>query len=68
MLDTFDFESAQFKELFATKSTWGKRGNNGHGGWTTKRSFDGLVRRLLHAMNTNDEFVVVMGVSLWTQK
>lgn len=31
------------------------------GGWTTTRSFDGLVRRLLHAMMTNDTFTVVMG-------
>lgn len=33
----------------------------GAGGWTTKRSFDGLVRRLLHAMMTQDTFTVVMG-------
>jgi len=38
-----------------------KRGNRGNGGWTTKRSFDGLVRRLLHAMMTQDTFTVVMG-------
>jgi hypothetical protein len=30
------------------------------GGWTTKRSFDGLVRRLLHAMMTKDTFTVVV--------
>ena len=36
-----------------------KRGSRGNGGWTTKRSFDGLVRRLLHAMMTNDTFTVV---------
>merc|ERR1719491_1213110 len=38
-----------------------KRGDRGNGGWTTKRSFDGLVRRLLHAMMTQDTFTVVMG-------
>jgi hypothetical protein len=30
------------------------------GGWTTDRSWDGLVRRLLHAIVTNDDFVVVV--------
>lgn len=30
------------------------------GGWTTKRSFKGLVRRLLHAMLTRDTFTVVL--------
>lgn len=38
-----------------------RRGSRGNGGWTTKRSFDGLVRRLLHAMMTQDTFTVVMG-------
>ena len=33
------------------------------GGWTTSRSFKGLVKRLLHAMMTNDSFTVVMGGS-----
>eukprot|EP00980_Cylindrotheca_fusiformis_P009916 scaffold2194_cov130-Cylindrotheca_fusiformis.AAC.12 len=36
-------------------------GDRGGGGWTTERSFDGLVRRLLHAMMTSDTFTVVMG-------
>lgn len=31
------------------------------GGWTTQRSFDGLVRRILHALVTRDTFTVVMG-------
>ncbi len=38
-----------------------KRGDRGNGGWTTKRSEEGLVRRLLHAMMTSDTFTVVMG-------
>jgi hypothetical protein len=38
-----------------------KRGDKGNGGWTTNRSFDGLIRRLLHAIMTNDTFTVVMG-------
>lgn len=40
---------------------YGKNGDQGSGGWTTRRSFDGLVRRLLHAMMTQDTFTVVMG-------
>ncbi len=31
------------------------------GGWTTKKSFDGLSRRLIHAMMTNDSFTIVLG-------
>jgi hypothetical protein len=40
---------------------YSKRGDHGNGGWTTARSMDGLVRRLLHAIMTNDTFTVVMG-------
>jgi len=31
------------------------------GGWTTSSSFEGLARRLTHAMMTRDTFTVVMG-------
>ena len=37
-----------------------KHGARDIGGWTTKRSSDGLVRRLLHAMLTRDTFTVVL--------
>jgi hypothetical protein len=37
-----------------------RRGDRGDGGWTTKRSYGGLVRRLLHAMMTSDTFTVVL--------
>ena len=40
---------------------YAKRGARGNGGWTTARSHDGLVRRLLHAIMTNDSFTVVLG-------
>lgn len=36
------------------------KADRGIGGWTTKRSFEGLVRRLLHAIMTNDTFAVVV--------
>ena len=51
--EDLSLDSAQPPEKFR------KKGNRGNGGWTTKRSFDGLVRRLLHAMMTNDTFTVV---------
>jgi hypothetical protein len=35
------------------------------GGWTTQRGADGLARRLLHAIMTNDEFVVVVVGAPW---
>lgn len=38
-----------------------RTGKRMQGGWTTEKSADGLVRRILHAMHTNDEFVVVLG-------
>jgi len=38
-----------------------RSGSMAGGGWTTKASFHGLVKRLLHAMMTNDSFTVVMG-------
>lgn len=37
----------------------GSEGGGG-GGWTTSRSHEGLIRRLLHAFQTNDDFTVVM--------
>ena len=35
--------------------------NNDKGGWTAQRSWDGLKRRLLHAIMTEDSFVFAMG-------
>jgi hypothetical protein len=32
-----------------------------NGGWTTRKSLDGLSRRLIHAMMTNDSFTIVLG-------
>ena len=37
------------------------RGPPDNGGWTTKRSMQGLARRLLHAMMTRDTFTFIMG-------
>jgi len=39
---------------------YGVGGTRGNGGWTTERSFDGLVRRLLHAIHTSDQFTIVL--------
>jgi len=38
-----------------------RSGQRLRGGWTTSTSADLLIRRVLHAMHTNDEFVVVLG-------
>ena len=37
------------------------KGPPDNGGWTTKRSMQGLARRLLHAMMTRDTFTLIMG-------
>lgn len=66
-------EAARFKMFHWTKleekdepihkvfPKYDRRGDKGDGGWTDQQSFDGLVRRLLHAMMTSDTFTVVMG-------
>lgn len=54
-------EPIDASSLRNTLFKYSKRGDKGDGGWTTERSFDGLVRRLLHAMMTSDTFTVVMG-------
>jgi hypothetical protein len=38
-----------------------KKVNVDNGGWTTPRSFQGLVRRLLHAIMTQDTFTFALG-------
>jgi len=43
------------EELQASAPSWQNKG-----GWTTKRSFDGLGRRLRHAITTESDFVVVI--------
>jgi hypothetical protein len=48
-------------ENVAPPPKYTKRGDRGNGGWTTDRSQDGLIRRLLHAIMTNDSFTVVLG-------
>lgn len=45
----------------APPKNFAKRGTRGNGGWTTPRSWDGLVLRLLHACHTNRPFVIAMG-------
>ena len=43
------------EELQAAAPSWEIKG-----GWTTGRSFDGLQRRLIHAVTTNTKFTVVI--------
>ncbi len=51
-LELLDLEDPQVKE---------PKDSYQQGGWTTRKSFEGLARRLLHAMMTNDTFTVVLG-------
>lgn len=60
-LKMFHWSKEDLSTAAGPPQQYAKRGNQGNGGWTTQRSFDGLVRRLLHAMTTSDTFTVVMG-------
>jgi hypothetical protein len=57
----FRWDKVDFKRDTGPPDDYTKRGKHGGGGWTTERSFNGLVRRLLHAMMTNDSFTIAMG-------
>jgi hypothetical protein len=57
----FHWEKIDMANTTGPSPQYQKRGDRGNGGWTTKRSEKGLVRRLLHAMMTSDTFTVVMG-------
>jgi hypothetical protein len=60
-MQMFHWNKVDLKTATGPPEKYTKRGDHGNGGWTTTRSFDGLVRRLLHAMMTSDTFTVVMG-------
>jgi hypothetical protein len=57
----FKWDKLDLKTQTSPPQKFSKKGDRGNGGWTTPRSVDGLVRRLLHAIMTNDTFTVVMG-------
>lgn len=57
----FHWDKIDLTDAQAPPDKYKKRGDRGNGGWTTKRSEKGLIRRLLHAMMTSDTFTVVMG-------
>lgn len=59
-LEMFHWEKLDLKEQDKPPPMFSRRGSREIGGWTTKRSFNGLVRRLLHAMMTQDTFTVVL--------
>ena len=56
----FHWEKLDFSKSQDPPEQFTKKGARDIGGWTTKRSFNGLVRRLLHAMLTQDTFTVVL--------
>ena len=57
----FHWEIVDLANAESTEPEKYRHGDRGNGGWTTKRSQQGLVRRLLHAMMTSDTFTVVLG-------
>lgn len=50
-----------FGVLYLDKTQQGGKIEGGNAGATTHRSFEGLVRRILHSIMTQDTFTVVMG-------
>jgi len=59
-MQMFHWEKIDLSKAKNPPKEFTKRGSRDIGGWTTSRSFDGLVRRLLHAMMTQDTFTVVL--------
>jgi hypothetical protein len=56
----FHWDKVNLATATGPPEKYGRRGDRGNGGWTTQRSFEGLVLRLTHAMMTSDTFTVVM--------
>jgi hypothetical protein len=44
-----------------TQPEWRKDNQGSRGGWSTTRSWEGLKRRLLHAVMTEDSFIFALG-------
>ena len=57
----FHWSREDLSTATAPPEKYRKGGDRGNGGWTTTRSFKGLIRRMLHAMMTQDTFTIVMG-------
>jgi hypothetical protein len=60
-LKMFHWDKLDLLTQTSPPNKYTKHGDRGNGGWTTERSLNGLVRRLLHAIMTNDTFTVVLG-------
>jgi len=58
-MDMFRLDLVDLEDPLVTEAT--VKTSLEKGGWTTRKSFQSLARRLLHAMMTNDTFTVVMG-------
>lgn len=56
----FHWEKVDMANANEPPQEFTKRGSRNIGGWTTKRSQEGLIRRLTHAMMTQDTFTVVL--------
>jgi hypothetical protein len=56
----FHWDKIDLKTAEGPPEDFGRSLARTNGGWTTKRSFEGLVRRILHAMMTSGTFTVVL--------
>jgi hypothetical protein len=56
----FHLEKLDLAKMTKPPPMFDEGGNREIGGWTTERSNEGLVRRLLHAMLTEDSFTIVL--------
>mmetsp|Transcript_24884 Transcript_24884/g.45064 ORF Transcript_24884/g.45064 Transcript_24884/m.45064 type:complete len:965 (-) Transcript_24884:82-2976(-) len=59
-LKMFHLEKCDIEKAEGPPEKYSENGDWDGAGWTTRRSFKGLSRRLLHAMMTNDSFTVVL--------
>jgi hypothetical protein len=58
--ETFD-DLAATSGYVITKPEWRKDTNGDRGGWTTPQSLQGLKRSVMHAVMTEDSFVISLG-------
>lgn len=56
----FDWDKIDVATATDAPEAFQKRGNRGNGGWTTSRSWTGLILRLIQALKQQNDFTVVL--------
>jgi len=56
----FDWDMVDLPTATEAPENFQKRGDRGNGGWTTQKSWKGLILRLLQSMSLHSEFTVVL--------